>query len=96
VCQEDGAPVGFVALEDEGAAVQIAKLCVAPDRMGQGIGSALIRHAVDRAGHRVLRVGTGERNAPAVALYTRLGFVRRREREPLPGLRYVELERTPR
>jgi len=40
-----------------------------------------------------VRTGTGAANAPALALYTQLGFRRTGEREVAPGVGYVELVR---
>ena len=91
---EGGQPAGLVALEEEGDALRVTKLCVAPGLTRRGIGSALVRLAIERAGDRTVRVGTGARNAPALALYERFGFVRVGEHEPAPGLLYVELERS--
>jgi ribosomal protein S18 acetylase RimI-like enzyme len=73
----------------------IARLFVAPTAFRRGIGTALVRHALEQAGDRRVRVGTAARNAPALALYERLGFRRDREHQPVPGLRYIELVREP-
>jgi predicted N-acetyltransferase YhbS len=64
---------------DEIPAILLGPLCIAPDRQGQGIGRALMRHslyAATRMGHRLcVLVGDkayyepfGFRNAPAVGL----------------------------
>jgi ribosomal protein S18 acetylase RimI-like enzyme len=69
----------------------IARLFVAPSALRRGVGSALVRHALAQARGRRVRVGTAAANAPALALYEGLGFRRDREREPVPGLAYIEL-----
>jgi ribosomal protein S18 acetylase RimI-like enzyme len=96
LCEEGGDLLGAVGLEhvseDE---LLIARLFVAPAAFRRGVGTALVRHALERAGGRRVRVGTAARNAPAIALYERLGFHRDREREPAPGVSYIELVREP-
>ena len=93
LCEEDGRLVGAVGLEDARGALVIARLFVAPEAMGRGVGRALVRRAVARADGRPVRTGTGAANAPALALYMQLGFRRAGEREVAPGVGYVELVR---
>ena len=95
LCEEEGALVGAVGLEPSADELVIARLFVAPSAFRRGIGTALVRHALKLAGGRRVRVGTGALNAPALALYEGLGFRRHREREPAPGVRWVELVREP-
>ena len=96
LCEEDGALLGAVGLEhvsqDE---LLIARLFVAPSAFRRGVGTALVSHALAQARGRRVRVGTAAANLPALALYERLGFRRVGEREPAPGLRYVDLVRDP-
>ena len=91
LCEEDGVLVGAVGLEEDDDELLIARLFVAPSAFRRGVGSALVRRALAQARGRRVRVGTAADNAPALALYEGLGFRREREREPVPGLAYVEL-----
>ena len=53
-------------------------LCVRPSKAGGGIGRKMVQFAIDegrRRGCKVIRLDTGAQNKPAVALYTKLGFV---------------------
>jgi ribosomal protein S18 acetylase RimI-like enzyme len=84
-----------VGLEHSDDELLIARLFVAPSAFRRGVGTALVRHALAQAGARRVRVGTGAANAPALALYERLGFRRVDERDPAPGVGYVELVRDP-
>lgn len=58
----------------------IEMLFVAPARRGEGLGSRLVRHAVEHCGAR--RVDVNEQNTQARGFYARLGF-RIAGREPL-------------
>jgi ribosomal protein S18 acetylase RimI-like enzyme len=95
LCEEDGALLGAVGLEQSPDELLIARLFVAPPAFRQGIGTALVRKALDEAAGRRVRVGTAARNTPALALYERLGFTPLSESEPAPGVAYVELVRQP-
>jgi ribosomal protein S18 acetylase RimI-like enzyme len=91
LCEEDGELLGAIGLEGSDDELLIARLFVAPHAFRRGIGAALVGHALAQAGDRRMRVGTAALNAPALALYQRLGFRRDREHEPAPGVPYIEL-----
>jgi ribosomal protein S18 acetylase RimI-like enzyme len=93
LCEDDGELLGAVGLEGGGDELLVARLFVAPSAMRRGVGTELVRKALDEAGGRPVRVGTAAANAPALALYERLGFRRVSEREAAPGLAFVELVR---
>ena len=95
LCEEGDALVGVVGLEHGEVEMVIARLFVAPACFRRGVGSALVAQALAQAGGRRVRVGTGARNAPALALYARFGFRRLAEGSPTPSRGYVELLREP-
>jgi ribosomal protein S18 acetylase RimI-like enzyme len=95
LCLEGDALVGVVGLEHGPEEMVIARLFVAPASFRRGVGSALVAHALSLARGRRVRVGTGARNAPALALYERFGFRQLDEREAAPNLGYVELIHDP-
>ena len=95
LCEDDGELLGAVGLEHDDHELLIARLFVAPAAFRRGVGTALVRHALAQARGRRVRVGTAARNGPALALYEGLGFRRDREREPAPGVSYLELVRRP-
>jgi ribosomal protein S18 acetylase RimI-like enzyme len=95
LCSEGDALVGVVGLEHGSEEMVIARLFVAPAFFRRGVGTALVEHALEQARGRRVRVGTGARNAPALALYERFGFRRLDERAAAPSLGYVELVRDP-
>lgn len=65
---ETDTPLAFLKMDG----VMIDALFVAGDRLGQGLGSAMMRHAIDTHGANVLEVN--EQNPEAVAFYERWGF----------------------
>ncbi|MGW3352358.1 GNAT family N-acetyltransferase [Nonomuraea rubra] len=77
---------GAVAWQETPAEVDINRLIVHPDLLRQGIGRTLVKEVIARAGERRIVVSTGRDNAPARALYERLGFGLRGELEVIPGL----------
>jgi ribosomal protein S18 acetylase RimI-like enzyme len=94
LCEAEGELLGAVGLESvSDEELLIARLFVAPSAFRQGVGTALVRHALGQARGRRVRVGTAARNAPALALYEGLGFRRVAESEPAPGVHYVALVR---
>jgi ribosomal protein S18 acetylase RimI-like enzyme len=91
LCEEGGELCGVVGLEHGDDELLIARLFVAPLFFRRGVGTALVAHAIAQARGRSVRVGTGARNAPALALYEGFGFRRLDARAPVPGVGYVEL-----
>ncbi|MCX4694359.1 N-acetyltransferase [Streptomyces sp. NBC_01408] len=91
-----GELAGFLAWEDaEDGGVCVDRLCVAPAWFRRGIASLLLGHVLaDLRPGRAVTVTTGAANAPAVALYTRLGFVRGADFSPAPGLRMASFTLT--
>ncbi|MFG2974249.1 GNAT family N-acetyltransferase [Streptomyces sp. NPDC048331] len=83
-----GAPAGFLAWASEpGGGVSIDRLCVDPAWFRRGVASLLLRHALTELfPGRPVEVTTGAANAPAVALYARMGFTRGPDFSPVPGL----------
>ncbi|MGL4573621.1 MAG: GNAT family N-acetyltransferase [Burkholderiaceae bacterium] len=69
VAEVAGVVQGFVAYSDD----ELTWLYVSPAAYRQGVGRALLRHAIDRAGD-VLNTEVLEGNAPALQLYLAEGF----------------------
>lgn len=74
--REEGRLVAGVRILVAGAAGKVARLVVAPDRQGRGLGSSLMLAAEERLprGVTVLRLFTGEHSAGPLRLYPRLGY----------------------
>lgn len=69
VAVQDGKIVGFSAYTDE----ELAWLYVSPDLLRQKIGTALVKHALQRA-PQINAIEVLEGNAPAKKLYESCGF----------------------
>ena len=77
---DDGRIAGqYLLLHTRPFTAEVVNIAVVPDRQRQGIGTALLRHAVRtarEAGFRILEIGTGDSGTGQIALYERCGFVR--------------------
>jgi ribosomal protein S18 acetylase RimI-like enzyme len=105
VAETDGVLAGTVTLAAAGTSfADIARpgeyefrmLAVAPNATGVGIGSALVAACEQRAtaaGASRLVCSVEDRNAPALRLYARKGYVREPERDwvPEPGVNLLVL-----
>lgn len=71
----DGVPCGYACVEDCEEDVHVRELVVMPEFQGRGVGTSVLRAAVERARARGVRVflGTFHLNR-AAGLYRRLGF----------------------
>ena len=88
--------VGVLALEGDptSASMVISSLVVLPAFQRMGIARSLLAAVVDSFPSRSLTVSTGERNAPALALYARFGFLEIRRHLAGPEeLPLIELRR---
>ncbi|MFI7703320.1 GNAT family N-acetyltransferase [Nonomuraea sp. NPDC049480] len=83
---EDGRLAGAVAWEETAGEVDVNRLVVHPGALRRGIGRALVKEVLARAGARRVVVSTGRDNTPARTLYERLGFALVGEAEVIPGL----------
>lgn len=73
----DGTPVGVALLGVRGEEAWLGGMGVLPERRGAGIGELLVRRLVETArdhGVRRVRLEVLEQNAPARAIYERVGF----------------------
>lgn len=78
--------VGAVAWWEGDDSVEIDKVMVSPTALRRGIASTLVTEVLDRATGREVVVATGRANAPAVALYGKLGFRTQGDEEVPPGI----------
>jgi len=86
VAKDDRKIIGLLVFRDTPPMRSINSVAVAPDRQGQGIGSALIRaaeHTAMAAGLTALELSTAELMQDRIRLYERLGF--RTIRRALPS-----------
>ncbi len=74
---EDGAPLGCVAMVDCRDYVEVKRLYVAPRGRRKGVAHLLMEDLETRArdaGHHIVRLETGDALVAAVQLYTTLGY----------------------
>jgi GNAT superfamily N-acetyltransferase len=86
VAVENERLIGLANLGLRGERTWLGGVGVVPDRRGSGIGESLTRLLLDearRAGAREMVLEVIVENAPAIALYEKLGFTRTRELEVL-------------
>lgn len=86
--------VGSVRGKVDGERMEVARLSVAPDMGGRGIGRQLLRGVAEAAppGVRIVWLFTGGESAGSLGLYESEGFVRVDERQDDFGIR-VTLEK---
>ena len=78
VARRDGAPLACGALRIAADYGEVKRMYVAPAARGEGLGRAIlarIESEARRAGLRVMRLETGNRQAEALALYKSAGYV---------------------
>lgn len=79
-----GEPVGHAELDgiEPGRSARIARVLVAPEKRGGGIGTALtrelVRFARDELAVETITLNVYEWNAPAIASYEKVGFRKRK------------------
>jgi putative acetyltransferase len=97
LAEEDGAPVGVVAMRPLGDGVcEMKRLYVSPLQRGTGLGGRLARAIIENArasGYRAMRLDTLDSMGDAIVLYRKLGFVEIGPYydNPMPGAHYYEL-----
>jgi ribosomal protein S18 acetylase RimI-like enzyme len=89
---DDGELVAALAYEVTLEVLDISRLVVAPSAFRRGLGERLVRWVLDAVPRPITIVSTGSRNAPAIALYAKLGFTEVGRAEPVPGLPVTRFE----
>ncbi len=77
IYERDGAPAGVVLIARRGWTCRVAAMGLVPGLRGAGVGRQVMAEAIAEArarGQRTMVLEVVEGNAPAVGLYTRLGF----------------------
>ncbi|WP_425266972.1 GNAT family N-acetyltransferase [Amycolatopsis circi] len=92
--RDDGRLVAAVRMRADGPVGEIGRFVVAPDRQGEGLGTALLAAAEEAtpAEVTVFRLCTGERSAGPLYLYRKLGY-RETHRSPEADYQLVHLEK---
>ena len=76
VAERDGALIGYYKLAGQPPVGELADLFIDPSAIGAGVGSRLLRHALDLARRLGLHILTIDADPNAEAFYRRAGAVR--------------------
>jgi ribosomal protein S18 acetylase RimI-like enzyme len=90
--RRDAELVAALAFVVTAEVLDISKLVVSPSVARQGLGERLVREILDLVPRPTTVVSTGAANAPAVALYRKLGFAAVGDEEIVPGLTVTHFE----
>lgn len=78
VAEQKGSIIGvYVLLPTRPKTVELVNIAVQEDVQGQGIGKALVNHAISQAkqnGAKTIEIGTGSTGVTQLALYQKCGF----------------------
>lgn len=84
--------LGVLSYEETENLVDICRLVVAPASFRKGVGRQLVEYVLNEVRQtRDTTVSTGQKNVPAVTLYTKLGFTEEKSFEVAPGVKLVSL-----
>lgn len=76
-----------------GVAVEVDRVMVDPAVRRRGIAATLVERVLDQAGDAPVQTFTGRDNAPAIALYRRLGFESIAQEKAPSGIWFTRLRR---
>jgi ribosomal protein S18 acetylase RimI-like enzyme len=85
--------VGSVRGKVDGARMEVARLAVAPDQQGRGLGRRLLDAVCAQAPGEVVWLFTGAESDENLGLYESAGFVKSGEHFDAVGIRCVTLEK---
>jgi len=85
--------VGAVRWTVDGDTAHIARLIVAPDLQGKGIGTALLRSAEQASGATRFELFTGHLSEANIRLYEREGYTRTRQVSLQPGVELIYMQK---
>ncbi|ASA24141.1 GNAT family N-acetyltransferase [Paenibacillus donghaensis] len=92
---DEGDLMGAVAAEEESPGnLTVTRMMVGPQYFRQGVAGRLLEYIFTQyAGMKQFTVSTGKLNLPAVALYTKHGFIPVSVEEVAPGVELIEFHR---
>jgi ribosomal protein S18 acetylase RimI-like enzyme len=91
--ESDAQLIGAISAADRGRSTELCRLMVHPDFMRQGIASALLEHLLAAYPQSPLfTVTVNARNAPAIALYEKFGFIPVNRKELGSSFLFIEMQ----
>jgi len=85
--------IGSVRAYTKNDTLYIGKLIVHPNFQGQGIGSKLLIEIEKAYPQERYELFTSDRSVKNIRLYERLGYVKYKEHEEVPGLKFIYLQK---
>ena len=93
VVDKDGVIIGSVRAYAKNGTLFIGKLIVQPNLQGQGIGTNLLTEIEKVCPQERFELFTSDRSEKNIRLYERLGYVKFREQEVTPELKFIYLRK---
>jgi len=93
VVDKDGVIIGSVRAYAKNGTLFIGKLIVQPNLQGQGIGTNLLTEIEKVCPQERCELFTSDRSEKNIRLYERLGYVKFREQEVTPELKFIYLRK---
>jgi len=93
VVDKDGVIIGSVRACAKNGTLFIGKLIVQPNLQGQGIGTNLLTEIEKVCPQERFELFTSDRSEKNIRLYERLGYVKFREQEVTPELKFIYLRK---
>jgi len=90
---DDGAIIGSIRAYTENGTLHINKVIVRPNLQGQGIGTMLLKEIEKVCPQERYELYTGDKSVRNIRLYERLGYVKFKEQEVTPELKFIYLQK---
>jgi len=85
--------IGSVRANAENGTLHIGKLIVHPNSQGQGIGTKLLIGIEKAYPQERYELFTSDKSVKNIRLYERIGYVKYKEQETAPGLKFIYLQK---
>lgn len=76
--EEEGAPIGFIAVTPLKEELKLNKLYIDPEKQGKGYGQTVLQHIIEygrNSGYKSIFLTVNKGNTRAIKAYTKAGFI---------------------